>query len=795
MLSLTTDVLRSTPAANGATSCLHCGNALPAAAQDEYCCSGCRAVRSLLLSSGLSRYYALRGASIEPATDADQARRDHTWLEPIASALADSDKPQVLTFKLQGVRCAACVWLVQELFEREPGSMRVVVNPGRGVAELCVAPTFPLQHFVTEVERFGYALGELGSQQADDDSDGLLVRTGVCMALGGNAMMFAAAIYLGLEAGPVYRLMHTLNFACATLAVLIGGPVFFRSAWQALQRRILHLDLPIAVGIALTYGAALWSFGTGNARAAYYDSLATFIGLMLLGRYLKQRMVARNRRELLCDSGAENLWVRRVQGEQVDLLRAPHVRAGDILLVPSGDLLVAPAELLDTAASCSLDWINGESEPQDYARGATLPAGAFNVGTGALRARALTDFAQSPLSDLLARTRNEELDAPKRYSLFSGIYVAGVLLAAGGGFLWFWLSSGDAIRGLEVATAICVVTCPCAIGIATPLAYDMVLAGLRRAGLFVRSQSFLDRALDVRRIVFDKTGTLTTGRLELVDASALSQLPQADRNALYTLVAGSAHPKSQAVQRALAEDGTALCGDAVVTEQPGDGLLASIDGHDYRLGHGKFACKQATSDDLVFARDGVALCTLQTRERLRSDARSEVAALTRAGYQTWVLSGDAQARVSKLAAELGVPAERAIGDQSPSGKADWITAHDRNDILMLGDGINDGLSVQRAFASGTPSIDRALMPWRTDFYFTTSGLAPIGLALRAAKHLSRVVFGNQVFAVTYNAATVAVALAGLMKPWMAAVLMPLSSLLVLGATTLALSSRSRLWRS
>ena len=176
-------------------------------------------------------------------------------------------------------------------------------------------------------------------------------------------------------------------------------------------------------------------------------------------------------------------------------------------------------------------------------------------------------------------------------------------------------------------------------------------------------------------------------------------------------------------------------------------------------------------------------------------SRAELATLAAKHYDTWILSGDSPARVTALARELGIDSAHAVGGMNPDAKAQWIAEHDRGDLLMIGDGINDSLAVQRAFTSGTPSIDRAFMPWRTDFYFVTPGIAPIGRALAAARRLQRVVRGNQVFAVLYNVAAVAIALAGAMRPWMAAVLMPLSSIVVLAATSFVLSPRRRSWKS
>jgi Cu2+-exporting ATPase len=408
-----------------------------------------------------------------------------------------------------------------------------------------------------------------------------------------------------------------------------------------------------------------------------------------------------------------------------------------------------------------------------------------------------SDFASSELVELLGQGQLQEHgDAGHNHS-FSLWYVAAVLVTGAGAFAYWALSTGSATRGLEVMTAIYVVTCPCAIGIAVPLAEELVLSGLRRAGLFVRAPSFLARALNVRRVVFDKTGTLTTGRLHVADATPLAALDPQQRDVLYTMVSASGHPKSAAVARALAGLSPQWIASMDVVEHAGQGVEAEHAGYHYRLGQAAWAAPTAPSvpsADLCFSCDGRPLCTIQTRESLRDDAYKELRALERDGYETFILSGDHADRVALLARELGVPPERALGQHSPKDKAAFIQAHDRRDILMIGDGVNDSLAVAQAFTSGTPSIDRAVMPSRTDFYFVTAGLGPIRLALRAAQRLAQVTRRNQRFAVTYNVLVVCVALLGLMQPWLAAVLMPLSSVAVLTATSVSLSSRSSLWK-
>ena len=783
-------------------ACLHCGTTFVAIDDDErFCCGGCASVYGLLHAQGLDRYYDLRGGTATPAAPTTSSARDLKWLEVIEQSAADaSSGPHRIVLDVQGLHCAACVWLLEELFRRHEGALRIEVNPALGRVELLVAAAFPTAAYVREVEAFGYLFGPPLKVPARS-SNALVVRIGVCAALALNAMIFALPLYLGLRSGPTHQLFRILAFVLGSATVLVGGRVFIASAWRAARRRVLHLDQPIAIGIVLAFAGSAWAFATGrDGSGAYFDTVSVFITLMLVGRWLQERVVESNRRYLLASDGVDGLLARRVRdGHVVELVKCREIASGDVLLVSPGDVVPVDGVLDDERATCSLDWISGESAASEFGRGATVPAGAFNAGSVAITVRAKSEFAGSALIPLLRAPLPRGDDAARAtpwWRRLAGAYVVGVLVTASAGFTGWFVATGDAHRAIEIATAILVVTCPCAFGLATPMAYELVQAGLRRAGLFVRSPSFLDRATSVRRVVFDKTGTLTTGSLRLANPEALRTLDECDRDVLFNLVVRSTHPKSAAVRRAFDDSAVRFDGGLAVIERAGQGLEATTATGTYRLGTSAWAAAGTIAcDDTVFTRDGRVLAALRTDEQLRPDARGEIASLTARGYDVWILSGDARERVAAMADTLGIARDRAIGGCSPDDKAAWLAAHDHRDTLMVGDGINDALAVERAFCAGTPAIDRPFMPARTDFYVVTAGLHPIGLALAASHALARINRRNFGIAVAYNAGAVALCLAGRMSPLLCAVLMPISSLGILLATTASLSGRSPLWKS
>jgi Cu2+-exporting ATPase len=353
------------------------------------------------------------------------------------------------------------------------------------------------------------------------------------------------------------------------------------------------------------------------------------------------------------------------------------------------------------------------------------------------------------------------------------------------------LSGADAARVVEIVVAVLVVTCPCALGIAAPLAHELGVAALRRRGVFVRSPSFLDRASDVRTLIFDKTGTLTLGTLRLVDVAPIAALSPADRQALFDMAIRSRHPKSLAIVTALEPFDCRVDETASVTETPGRGLTLDVNGCAYRLGAPAWAGEVDGTTDVVFGKDGTTLAALHTEEHIRPDAASALARLRSAGFEIHVASGDDAARASSVAARLGIPEDHVLSAATPEEKEALVARLDHGDTLMIGDGVNDARAAARAHASGTPASHLPHLTSRTDFFVEGRLVEGVEAALEWARRVRKVVHHDLAFAVSYNVIVVALAAAGLMTPLLCAVVMPLSSVVIVAFTTRSLSITSR----
>ena len=792
--------------------CIHCGLPIPttrSAGHSSFCCNGCEKVFELIHGEGFERYYEIRRGPVAPPQD---LRPDNlAWVDGQVGAdpAGSTQTVRRLSVDVQGVHCAACVWLLQELGRRQPGGLDVRINPTLGKAEITWDPRLTeLKEYIRQSENFGYRFGP-GTKAGVSRSRGLLVRLGICTAAAMNVMVISIAYYFGLtrDEGALYHIFGRISLFFATVALFAGGTVFISAALHGIRRRLMHLDLPIALGVVVAYGGSLWAYFDRGPDAAYFDTVTLFILLMLTGRWLQERVLEKNRLALLANSGARNLFTRRVIEGKLVSIRVTEIEQGDEIWVVPGDMVPVEGILLVDDGRLSLDWITGESDVREAARGDSIPAGAFNAGSAVLRIAANEPFSDSRLNALLDTTAVRPGSSPGAgqgwWSRVSAIYVAAVLLLATAGFL-AWIHV-DFQKALEITVSILVITCPCALGLAVPLAHEMTHLALKRRGVFLRSGNFLDKALSVRRILFDKTGTLTLGSLELTEESIqrLHSLPAADREVIYNMTIRSNHPVSRSLATAAGkslattagETPPLLTGADLAEERPGDGLEWRHGDRMYRLGRAGFsgsASEVATdpadaAGETVYSVDGEVVAVLQYEETIKPDAREEVARLEKAGYQIYILSGDLRARVIAVADRLGIPASRCWGALMPEEKAERVRDLDHNSALMIGDGLNDALSFDAAWCAATPAVDRPALPARADFYFLGEGIAAVHKALAAARQCRRVIRDNLIFAVGYNTFALGLCFAGLVTPVVAAILMPTTSIAVVTHTVWRLS--------
>ncbi len=778
--------------------CRHCGAPLPPAAREPgFCCSGCAYVFRLVHEHGLEGFYKIRDAVVAPVGDTVFQPSDFAWLadlqhhaEAAASGTAGSP-PRAhveLTLEIQGISCAGCVWLIEKLFHQQTGALEIETNAQLGSLRLRWAGgQFDVPGFAKKLHAFGYLVGPPGAEPVVSESRLLVKRVGLCAAFSMNVMLFTLPAYFGLEAASAYaRLFGTLGMIFATLSLLVGGGYFINRAGRALRDGVLHIDLPIALGIVGAYAGSLYGWLSGHGQFLYFDFVGMFILLMLVGRWAQVAAVERNRRRLLTfQARPHKVRVFDAAGAPADR-PVEALRTGDIFAVRSGQVVPVEAQLESDSASFGTAWITGEADPRDCRAGARLPAGAVNLGRDEVRLRATQPWSASLLAQLL-RPVGRDVFRHRFLERIVGGYLIGVLLLSVAAGLGWWLHTHDAARTWSVVTAVLVVSCPCAIGLAFPLADEMATVAVRRSGVFVREGDVWPRLARVRKIIFDKTGTLTLETPVLRNPEALTALGPVARSALLALVHDNPHPVSQSLYENLLARGLdvgVVAASGEITETPGSGVVLKAKTGSWSLGRpgwrGEFPpALLMENHDTELACGGLVVACFRFTDAVRQDAVAEIAALQAQGFEAHILSGDRTAKVNAMADALGIPRTRALSRVQPAEKADYVRALDRRDTLMVGDGANDSLAFDTAFVRGTPMIHRGVLEGKADFYYLGRGLSGLRqlFAVNAARRRTQAWL--LVFSVSYNALAVGLAVAGRMNPLLAAVLMPVSSLLSL----------------
>lgn len=783
--------LREGPAAPFPVKCIHCGTEFSAHGEGEqFCCRGCEFVYQLIRGQGLDRFYDLKGGAVmAPVRSRPFEEHDWSWLGPVRERAEAEARVRGgcahADFALEGISCIGCVWLVERLFLRHAGAVRAHGHPATGRLHLEWQPgRCRLEEALRELAGFGYLAGPAAAEGGGGhERRRLVARLGLCGAFALNAMVFSLPGYLGMPADFAFaNLFRLVAFLSATLAMLVGGEYFISRAWRALRARTLHIDLPIALGLLGAYGGSLVGWALGNERLVYFDFVAIFVFLMLGGRLLQTAAVDRNRRRLIRRQPVPGHLETPDGSGRIPLAA---LAAGTGFRLGRGCAVPVAAVLAGEPREFSLEWINGEPEPVRCDPGRRLPAGAILLS----REPAVLAAAEAWDQSLLARLTGPG-EGPRRPQLLDRIlrvYLFGVLLAAAGGWLG-WAAAGEPLLGLQVMVSVLVVSCPCALGVAGPLADELSAVLVQRQGVFVREAGVWSRLRRVRQVIFDKTGTLTLERPRLDNPGEVARLDDAAALALARLTSGSLHPVARSLLEALGGRGQQLLRrhpDApAVRESPGLGVAVDDPGGArWSLGRpgwaddgdGAAAGAPAGAALTELRRDGRLVAAFAFREALRPGAAAAIEALRRRGLAFHILSGDHPEKVARIAADLGIDPARARGALDPVAKHREVDRLDRRDTLYLGDGANDALAFERAWVTGTPVVDRSLLESKADFYTLGAGLGFLPGLLAVADARARGLTLTFAFAVAYNLATVAVCLAGAMHPLLAAVLMPISS--------------------
>lgn len=777
------------------STCLHCSTPFSSASpQEKFCCRGCEYVFDLIHHEGLDRFYDLRSSStIRPVRSVPFEARDFEWLEKAVATAEENVAPDSSVeadFSLEGLSCVGCVWLVESIFLKHQGALEASAHPATGLLRLkWSAGATDLAAFADELASFGYMLSPKRSGASRSESRELAAKLGVCAAFAMNAMVFTLPTYLGMpEDFPFAGVFKLVTFLSATLAMLVGGTYFIRRAWMATCSRTPHIDLPIALGIIFAFAGSLVGWAIGVDGLLYFDFVAMFVFLMLAGRYVQLSAVEKNRNRLQRRRPVPETLR---SPDRPDPLPLSEIDADIRIEILPGQSVPVASVLETEAADFSLEWINGEAEAQTFRAGRPVPAGAIHLGSEAVVLTA-TETWENSLLCRLTETVRTAARIPALENLLK-FYLLAIVLIGIAGFA-FWLQSSGLPAALQVMISVFVVSCPCALGVALPLADELAGSRMERAGVFIREPQLWSRLRQIRTIIFDKTGTLTLERPTLANPDSLAILDSRARLALARLTNGSLHPVSRTLLESLGKSGIGqlrVAAPVEVRDIPGMGRCFENETGKWSLGRPGWQSgqtSQSSPHDAELCHDGLPVACFHFNESLRPDAIESLASLSR-DKRIVILSGDRAEKVGATAALLGIDPADAHASLQPGEKENIVRQLDREDTLYLGDGANDSLAFNAAFATGTPVVDRSLLESKSDFFFLGQSLRFLPPMLDLAKRRYRTVAIAFAFALVYNATAITVALLGLMNPLVAAIIMPLSSAVSLGIVAFGLREK------
>jgi len=796
-------------------SCYHCGlpvedkgvfTAHLAGQQRAFCCHGCQTVCETIYASGLQGFYSqsTRNEILAPppevaaeltAYDQDDVQADYV------DALTAQRSIQLL---VEGIHCAACVWLIENALRRQAGVLNAEVNLTAKRLKLQWDNTqVPLSRVLQVLADIGYAAVPFDPETAEGAlakrHRGLLYR----MAFAGFAMMnmmwISIALYSGADQGEFRQWFHWIGLIIATPTLLYSGYPFIRNALTGLRSRYLTMDLPIVIGATSTYlySSYVTIYGI-NSGHVYFDTVVNFLFVILVGRYLeaisKRRALSATQRLLELQPKLANL----IEGDDIRIVPIRSVTIGDLLLVKPGERVPVDGVITSGQSAVDESMLTGESLPVAKQEGDKVVAGSIN-GEGAFKVRTEQVLRHTALAKIVALMDEAQASKAPIQTIADRIvpwFVLATLTLATLTFVYWQFS--DVELALLAATSVLVVTCPCAFGMATPMSVAVATGVGAGHGVLIKRGASLELLSRVTHIVFDKTGTLTEGKLRVTTLKCFGDMSEQDLLQLSASVEQhSEHGVAAAICNKAKERGITLLPNQDFVSTPGRGVQASVKGKHIHVGTQAWLealgisltnVQKTIMSELelegiscvLLAVDNQIVGLLGLQDELRADAIETVQTLLAAGIKVTVLSGDRQAVVNAVTAPLGAINRQA--EVLPKDKSDVVRALQQQGdmVAMVGDGVNDSpaliqADVGIALASGTDvSVESA------DVVLSHQALKHVADARTLAAQTLRTIRQNIVLSISYNVIMVPMAMMALVSPLVAAITMPISSLLVIG---------------
>ncbi len=693
------------------------------------------------------------------------------------SVLAEELETSVLA--VPGAHCAGCMSKIERGLAALPEVASARVNLTSRMVTVVHDRSLDEGQIVAELGRIGFESKRRPREVVRPFSavkpllGPLAVASFACM----NVMLLSVGVWSGAE-GSTRELFHWLSALIAIPAVAYAGQPFFRSAWAALRHGRTNMDVPISIGVTIACGLSVYETVTGG-RHAWFDGALMLLAFLLAGRVLDAMMRDRARAgvDALLSQASPGALVLR-DGGALEWIAAEALEPGMVMRVAAGERLAADGAIVTGTSRFDRSLLTGETRPVPATCGGQVLAGTLNLDApvDVAVSHAGHDTTLAEIARLMEASTQNRSRYVRIADRASRLYAPAVHLLAALSVAGWLLAGATVYEALVIGVAVLIITCPCALGLAVPVAQVVASGSLLRAGIMVKDGSAIERLAAVNRVLLDKTGTLTLGR-PLPDPATIAAMSADEAAVALALASHSRHPLSRALAAELMQRGVVPAELARVTEEPGVGMR----GEWQHLGQGRAVALRrpegASSMGVALAIDGAPTRLIPFADRLRDDAREALANLRKLGITASIISGDNAEAVAGVARETGLTGQAGA---SPADKQDAIARLQGagHKVLMVGDGLNDGPALAAADASMAPGSASDVGMQAADLVFVQDSLSALPRAVRAARATMRVVRQNFALAIGYNVLAVPLAIAGYVTPLVAALCMSLSSLIV-----------------
>lgn len=797
--------------------CYHCGLPIPdevdlavdiEGTRHQMCCTGCQAVAQSIVSSGLIDYYKRRDAMPEQAREAmpdelkDLGLFDHPdFQQGFVKPIGEHEREAALI--LEGITCSACIWLNEQHVAHQPGVTAVDINYATRRARVrWDERRIKLSDILAAIQAIGYraypydaARSEQISQRERRSALWRLFVAGFGMM---QVMMYAFPAYIAADGEitpDIEVMMRWASLILTAPVVLYSAAPFFSHAFRDVRLRRLGMDVPVALGIGAAFIASCWATFTRQGEV-YFDSVTMFVFFLLCGRYvemLARQKAVRGVEELgkALPAFAERLasWPAG-EGERVPVSQ---LQPGDVIRVKPGETVPADGVVIDGESEANEALLTGESRPVPKRPGAEITGGTVNVSSPlCLRVSRTGEHTRlAAIRQLMERASAEKPRVVQQADRVAAYFIIALLvLACVTAGWWYW---HDPDRALWVFVSVLVVSCPCALSLATPVALTVATDALARMGVLVTRGHAIEALARAEHFVFDKTGTLTYGEMRLETLHCLGDASPASVLGLAAaLEQGSEHAIARALRLRAVEEGVALPAFRAVTATTGQGVAGEFDGQQYRIGRPAFAAglagtpvpevlqqaEQGGGTVIALASSAGWLGGFVLSDGLREDCEATFDVLRAQGLKLSIFSGDTPSTVEAMGRRLGV--SHALGGMTPEGKHAGLRQLQQGDavIAMVGDGVNDAPVLAQAQVSVAMGGGTDLARNQADIVLLSARLGALADGLALSRRALTIIRQNLWWSFVYNFTAVPLAMSGLVTPWMAGIGMSASSLFV-----------------